>query len=500
MQNVLNSNLFDDSIADVTPQSSSSQSKSKKLVVLLDLDDTLVSSTWVSKKISCRSGKRPTQAECRLIESQEQHSIHFLRQIINIDAIPVIITNANTRWIDYIFGIYPVLREFIQSHEINIFSARELYESRFTMSYEWKIRTFVNVIGSMDNIGYVMSVGDGLDERRALYEMVFGASDMTLASVKFLHKPDISQLQAQLCSFSDIFTDMFKQMTRRKEKSAPPLHPIDHAAYEISHINSCNESSGGCFDSSHSNAGEGVGTGVNTNSNIHHIGFMAIEGCYHNHPDVMDAISPDYWSHHDEYVLENVRNVAEEEDFTLSMWSHDEDNGHINGHGIESDNANFVVGSPSYAYGLGGRVGMHDVDSVTSDSASEDECDDANDDDTTDDSTGTNPDDTTTEDAATIMQRFYNRINESLYGRSGAHDDQIGFDKNVIYDNCSKESYDVDVDVDVNVEDTGDGDIYYDEIEDVDEDNHIFVPPDLDNLVSSITPNPSRKRVVDQLR
>jgi len=116
-------------------------------LIILDWDDTLVASSWINEFITSDEGNRmPTPCQQKRLKSQENASISFLKTLLQEGCTLVVVTNANQKWLTYTGSLYPYLWEFVISHNIAIVSARDAYGSLFEHSWQWKCRTFEDVI------------------------------------------------------------------------------------------------------------------------------------------------------------------------------------------------------------------------------------------------------------------------------------------------------------------------------------------------------------------
>ena len=115
----------------------------------------------------------------------------------------IILTNAETGWIELTSQKFtPSLSALFESFPL--ISARSLYEPLgITSPFQWKLRAFERVIrehcAKMDanSLQHIISFGDSIHERDAAHQVCGSLSGTVCKSIKFMERPDISQLTKQ---------------------------------------------------------------------------------------------------------------------------------------------------------------------------------------------------------------------------------------------------------------------------------------------------------------
>ncbi len=145
-------------VRSVSPEPASEQ----LTLVLLDYDDTLMSSSWVltsatiessfSKNINGvlqESFYLTTEQEITDMGEQELRSVEFLLSMLNEEfcagkVLLKIVTNGDAAWLrQSLRSFLPLLETYLERHQIDIISARDRYEALFPdMPEEWKAHTF----------------------------------------------------------------------------------------------------------------------------------------------------------------------------------------------------------------------------------------------------------------------------------------------------------------------------------------------------------------------
>lgn len=166
---------------------------SSTICVILDLDDTLICSSWIACNIELRA--LAPEKQC-LLAAQEESAISLVRSIRDIGGTPTVISNANRGWIRYTMTLFPRLSSFFQRNDISIFSARDHFEQRTPHSWEWKMRAFMDVIRREKNVIKVVSIGDGLDERKATLN-IERMLHIPVSSIKFVSQPSLEAIISQ---------------------------------------------------------------------------------------------------------------------------------------------------------------------------------------------------------------------------------------------------------------------------------------------------------------
>ena len=176
--------------------------------IIFDWDDTLLCSSWLASEglrlDSPVEIPEEARAQLRVLES---YVIKLLGRALELGEVHLV-TNAENGWIElsarrFIPAVVPYLSC------VKIISARSTYERMFPdQPHMWKVEAFRKQIGeSMEAAKIrrpgvaawnILSFGDSIHEREALYTVTQNVSNVQTKSVKFVERPTIEQLQRQL--------------------------------------------------------------------------------------------------------------------------------------------------------------------------------------------------------------------------------------------------------------------------------------------------------------
>ena len=182
-------------------------------LLIFDYDDTLLPTTFLaqhgyrldgpdaSKEIQAILDAYSGVVERTLIEAERHGQV-------------VILTNAESGWITLTAQKFmPRLGDLLERYPM--VSARSTYEPLgITSPFQWKVRAFESVIQEHYEAlpGFktrnVLSFGDSTHERDAAHQVCARLSDTVCKSVKFMERPDISQLTRQ----HNLIKDCFEQV------------------------------------------------------------------------------------------------------------------------------------------------------------------------------------------------------------------------------------------------------------------------------------------------
>lgn len=125
----------------------------------------------------------------------------------------LLVTNAEEGWIELSCQAFlPSLLPLVM--DLQFLSARTTYEQRGVDSpFEWKFLAFESEVGELIDKDHhlrknVISFGDSAQEREALIRITECRPNCCTKSVKFVERPEISQLQCE----HDLIYKCFKQL------------------------------------------------------------------------------------------------------------------------------------------------------------------------------------------------------------------------------------------------------------------------------------------------
>jgi hypothetical protein len=190
-------------------------------IFIIDWDDTLFPTNWVSKNnIDINNTESYNKYKLFFIELDNilSNVINSLNKLGNV----FIVSNASLTWIKNCLAILPYTNKLITAFGINIISARDTYLSKNTSVfntekasiYEWKTECFQdilvnildNIAGKFTNKNYlnIISIGDANYEYVALINLnnFFQINKLDinylLKNIKFIEKPEFNIVIEQL--------------------------------------------------------------------------------------------------------------------------------------------------------------------------------------------------------------------------------------------------------------------------------------------------------------
>jgi hypothetical protein len=202
--------------------------RAKESLIVLDWDDTLLPTSFISQ---CQQEYQGRQNEARAekrdsrnssftvpltvdelanfelppkvreqIVLLEHNAIKFVQSCLS-KADVIIVTNSDQGWVEYTGGLYmPMLLKLIELSRIPIISARSLYEQFHPDDLtSWKVQAFMAEIKKRGvSLKNFVSIGDGEYERNAAKICAEEIPDIKVQAMKFVSRPDLKQLQKQL--------------------------------------------------------------------------------------------------------------------------------------------------------------------------------------------------------------------------------------------------------------------------------------------------------------
>ncbi|RQM23510.1 hypothetical protein B5M09_004635 [Aphanomyces astaci] len=177
-------------------------------VIFLDWDDTLLASTWVGKlglrpKYVNEKPAIPDDVKSQL-EELEECVVELLESAVKYGRV-VIITAAETGWVELSASLFMPRCLPIISEHIKVVSARSTYEDLYPGSpKKWKIEAFQHEVYFCDNVTdvvpkHIISIGDGPTEREALINLkLSGSSQFHAKSLKLITYPNAIELKMEV--------------------------------------------------------------------------------------------------------------------------------------------------------------------------------------------------------------------------------------------------------------------------------------------------------------
>jgi len=174
--------------------------------VIFDWDDTVLPSSWVqSQGLRLDESSRVSAAQREVLTEVAKSAAETL-QAAKRHGTVVLVTNAERGWIElsclkFLPTLYPILEQ------IKILSARTTYDCpRYSSPLDWKLLAFEAEIRRMYGEDVlrdparrknVLSLGDSVHEREALMRATAPLPGCCAKSLKFVERPDISQICKQ---------------------------------------------------------------------------------------------------------------------------------------------------------------------------------------------------------------------------------------------------------------------------------------------------------------
>jgi hypothetical protein len=175
-------------------------------LLIFDWDDTILPSTWlVQQGLRLDPGSEVSTWHQEQLTEVARHAIEVLRAAKQFGTV-VLVTNAERGWIELSCQKFlPMLYTSLEN--IPIISARTTYETPEVQSpLDWKLRAFereilqffgADCLAHHERRKNVVSLGDSVHEREALIRTTAGIPSCRSKCVKFVERPDISQIVKQ---------------------------------------------------------------------------------------------------------------------------------------------------------------------------------------------------------------------------------------------------------------------------------------------------------------
>jgi len=189
---------------------------------VFDYDDTILPSTWISRqKLRLDSASQTTPEQMAALGEVAEIAGKTLR-LARQHGTVIFITNAERGWIELSCQKFmPTLAPMLEN--IRLISARTSYEGPLAPSpLDWKLRAFEDqlshhfggeALADASKRKNVFSFGDGIHEREALLTSTATLPNCAAKSLKFVERPDISQIIKQHELISGAFESIVHQQS-----------------------------------------------------------------------------------------------------------------------------------------------------------------------------------------------------------------------------------------------------------------------------------------------
>jgi len=191
-------------------------------LIMIDFDDTISCSSWLTKIIiannisdeeSFIALKEDIKGKIASLESKVLSLLDLSKQ----KGKTIIVSNAEYDWISYVMSNFsPVLQDFICRHEIEIVSARDLFQSEYPNDpIKWKVECFRQQIGmymkddKFPSDLMVVSIGDGLFERIAC-KTICDEFKVNSCSLKLFELPNPTVLSNEIDLIIQCFNELLE--------------------------------------------------------------------------------------------------------------------------------------------------------------------------------------------------------------------------------------------------------------------------------------------------
>ena len=184
-----------------------------RTLIILDWDDTLFPTTWVtSNDINIRNINNTQNSISSYFKQVDIELDRLLRLLLKCGHV-AIITNAMLNWINISSNILPKTSEILSNEsgkfDIEIISARGSYQSISKEPMDWKKMAFEEIIknNKFRKVNNIISIGDAEYEYKALINLYEDSTSpknyKLLKSVKFVKYPTNHVLLDQIKVMND---------------------------------------------------------------------------------------------------------------------------------------------------------------------------------------------------------------------------------------------------------------------------------------------------------
>mmetsp|Transcript_128977 Transcript_128977/g.223797 ORF Transcript_128977/g.223797 Transcript_128977/m.223797 type:complete len:381 (-) Transcript_128977:218-1360(-) len=190
---------------------------SEETILIFDWDDTVLPSSWVAGQgLRLDDDSKLSGWHREQLSEVAQAAGETLRLAKQLGTV-VLVTNAERGWIElscqkFMPTLYPALES------VKLLSARTTYESpELNSPLDWKLCAFESeitrvfgqdVISDLEMRKNVLSLGDSVHEREALLRATAPLPNCRSKSLKFVERPDISQI----CKQHSLITSCFDRI------------------------------------------------------------------------------------------------------------------------------------------------------------------------------------------------------------------------------------------------------------------------------------------------
>ena len=188
-------------------------------IFILDWDDTLFPTTWVKRNNIKKFD------EYNLYFLELDNTLYKLLEKMNNIGHIYIVSNATQQWIKNGLKVLPVINAFIDKHNIDIISARDIYTNKNVAPNDWKTLIFRNIINinvndylnkNTNTYLNIVSLGDADFEYNALIEThkhlnYLDVRKYFLKNIRFIEYPTFNSLIEQI----DLVSKNIVQITNK---------------------------------------------------------------------------------------------------------------------------------------------------------------------------------------------------------------------------------------------------------------------------------------------
>ncbi|CAK9081088.1 unnamed protein product [Durusdinium trenchii] len=203
------------------PEQLDSWFSAEETLFIFDWDDTVLPSSWVQGqglRLDDSSEVLPWhRQQLSKVAAAAAETLRLAKQLGTV----VLITNAERGWIElscqkFLPTLFPALES------VKVLSARTTYESSCVASpLDWKVNAFAaevaRIYGNGDRRKNVLSLGDSVHEREALLRSTSRMPNCRSKSLKFVERPDISQICKQHALVCNCFEKIVARWLLAKE-------------------------------------------------------------------------------------------------------------------------------------------------------------------------------------------------------------------------------------------------------------------------------------------
>jgi len=188
------------------PPSKSGKFEKEETLFIFDWDDTVLPSTWVQRQGLRLDNASVVTSEQLAILAEVADAAGKTMRAARQHGTVVLVTNAERGWIELSCRKFlPTLSPMLEN--VRMVSARTTYEGPQCKSpLDWKLRAFdaeiarfygAEVVNDPSMRKNVFSLGDSVHEREALMRATSAAPGCLSKSLKFVERPDVSQIRKQ---------------------------------------------------------------------------------------------------------------------------------------------------------------------------------------------------------------------------------------------------------------------------------------------------------------